>query len=59
MTYPIVHEKPSALQAVSHDTFIDDLRARPGAPRPFTGGLAAPIAHHAPTATSEPQDSNP
>ena len=37
MTYPIVNEKPAALQAVSHDTFIDDLRTRPGAPAPFAG----------------------
>ena len=47
MTYPIVNEKRTALQAVTHDTFIDDLRSRPGTPVPFSGAALTPAAQPA------------
>ena len=48
MTYPIVNETPTALQGVTHDTFIDDLRTRPGAPAPFAATAITPRTSSAP-----------
>lgn len=50
MTYPIVNENPSGMQAVTHDSFIDNLRLRPGAPVPFSGTAITPAAAASQTA---------